>query len=285
MSSPSRAEPKVEEFSLSLFLATVVISFAALIVAAKFIMPEAMWRIQVSSPWWKWTVAFLAASLANCFLEFFLHRYVLHKPVIPFLRYFYRQHTKHHSLTRICRKRTPGGMDVPFVENLFPITEPEQTEASFFPWYTLPIFGAAMSPLFALAQWCFPSFPWFIAGFSSLAASLALYEVFHAIEHWAFERWAPLIEHPTQAWFWRRVYSFHLRHHAVIDCNEAISGFFTLPVADLAFGTCVVSKHLFTDKEKWEPTEFKSPRPYLFIRLCDRIAESMVKRQRMQSVS
>jgi hemolysin III len=83
-------------------------------------------------------------------MEFFFHRYVLHKPVAPFLSYFYKQHTHHHSLTRITRRRTPGGLEVNFVENFYPILEKEQKEASFFPWYTFVIFAAILTPFFAL---------------------------------------------------------------------------------------------------------------------------------------
>src|SRR5581483_1894077 len=124
-------------------------------------------------------------SLFNCFVEYFFHRYVLHKPVVPFLSRFYRQHTKHHSLTRIAKRRTPEGREVPFVENIYPVVEPEQGEASFFPWYSLAIFSLVVTPLLILGQWLAPSFPWFFSGYGALAFSLTLYEVFHAIEHWS----------------------------------------------------------------------------------------------------
>jgi len=62
---------------------------------------------------------------------------VLHKPAVPFLRRFYRQHTLHHALTRIARKQTRDGRGLMFIENKYPILEPEQNEAAFFhftPW-------------------------------------------------------------------------------------------------------------------------------------------------------
>ena len=40
------------------------------------------------------------------------------------------------------RRRTPGGMEVNFVENFYPIVNDEQKEASFFPWYTFVVFAA-----------------------------------------------------------------------------------------------------------------------------------------------
>lgn len=288
MSTPSIAHDHVEEeLSLPLFFATVIVSLAGLYGLLWLAAPQPVWLAQVGAAGWKFVAAFLLLKLLNCFVEFFFHRYVLHKPVVPFLSRFYRQHTLHHNLTRIGRKRTPGGREIPFVEdlprveNIYPITTKEQGEASFFPWYTLAIFGLLTTPLYALLQWLAPSFPWFVAGYASIATSLVFYEVFHAIEHWSFEKWAVLIEHPRWGRFWRKVYSFHLRHHAVIDCNEAISGFFTLPVADVAFGTWIFPKSLYTDGGEWEASEFTSPKPCRFIRWCDEASENIVRNRRL----
>ncbi len=273
-----------EEFSLWLFLLVVSVSFAAYIGLTWWLAPHAIWAAQVGSAWWKFAVTFLAISLVNCFMEYFFHRYVLHKPVLPFLSYFYRQHTHHHSLTRITRRRTPGGLEINFVENFYPIVKDEQKEASFFPWYTFAIFAGLMTPILIGLQWAMPSFPWMLGGYSALAASLMLYEIFHAIEHWSFEKWAPLIEHKTFGGFWRKVYSFHLRHHAVIDCNEAISGFFTMPVADWVFGTCVIPGVLYKHGQSVaEEKEFLSPHPIAPIRWLDRITDQMVKQRRLRA--
>jgi hemolysin III len=167
-----------------------------------------------------------------------------------------------------------------FIENKFPIVEPEQGEASFFPWYSMAIFAAILSPLLAGLQWVLPSWPWFFSGFAALAVSLTLYEVLHAVNHWPFETWEPLITHPRWGRFWRPAYAFHLRHHAVIDCNESISGFFGLPLADWVFGTCVMPKTIYADGEEWAPEKFVSPRPRWFIRRLDRWAAGFVKWRR-----
>jgi hemolysin III len=285
MSDRISTKPVVEEeFSIWLFLLVVSLSFAGVMGLVWWLAPEAVWVTQVGSTWWKYAAVFLGVSLFNCFMEFFFHRYVLHKPVLPFLSYFYRQHTHHHSLTRITRRRTPGGLEVNFVENFYPIVKDEQKEASFFPWYTFLIFAACVTPLLVLLQWLIPSLPWLIAGYSALASSLLIYELFHAIEHWSFEKWGPLIEHPRFGSFWRKVYSFHLRHHAVIDCNEAISGFFTLPVADWVFGTCVIPGVLYKHGQTVaEEKEFLSPHPTAFIRWLDRVTDSTVKQRRLRA--
>jgi|CZKI01.1.fsa_nt_gi hemolysin III len=280
--SPTPQEHEYPAFSLPRFIATVLASLAVLLGALKFIFPG-VWEAQILAPVWKGIAAFFALSLLNCFVEFIFHRYVLHKPAIPVFGRFYRQHTKHHALTRIARKPTRDGKGIMFIENKYPIVDTDQHEASFFPWYTLVAFGCILAPLYELLQWLLPTYPWFFSGFAALASSLVLYELVHAIEHWSLERWEPLIEHPRWGAFWRRAYSFHLRHHAVIDCNESISGFFCLPVADLAFGTLLMPRSIYADGAEWTPDEFKSPRPIWPIRMLDRAAEGVVQRHRAEA--
>lgn len=268
-------EHKHERFSPALFFLTVALSVAAFCVAVRFIAPD-IWSMQFRAPWWAFAAGFMAVSLLNCFFEFFFHRYVLHRPMIPGLARLYRQHTQHHALTRIARKPSRDGRGLLFVENKFPIVEPEQGEGSFFPWYSLAAFSAALTPAFILLHLLVPGIPWFLAGIAALATSMVLYEVLHAINHWAFERWEPLIEHPRWGWFWRPVYSFHLRHHAVIDCNESVSGFFGLPIADWVFGTCVIPPTIYADGETWKPENFTAPRPRAMIRWLDALAAQMI---------
>jgi hemolysin III len=277
--SSAAREIETEEFSLPLFVLTVLATLAGLLAALRLFAPGA-WTQQFLAPAWKGVVVFLVVTLVNCFMEYFFHRYVLHTPAIPFLRRLYRQHTLHHALTHIARKRGRDGRGILFIENKFPIVEPEQNEAAFFPWYSLAVFAVVLSPLLALLQWLLPSFPWFLGGFAALAVSLTLYEILHAINHWPFEKWEPLIVHPLWGRFWRPAYGFHLRHHAVIDCNESISGFFGLPLADWAFGTCVVPQTIYADGEEWAQDKFRSPQPRGFIQRLDAWAERVVQRRR-----
>jgi len=92
-------------------------------------------------------VVFVAVNALDCFFEYFFHRYALHKPVVPFLSRLYKQHTKHHGLTRIGRRRTAKGKEIPFIENIYPMVEPEQKEASFFPWFSLAAFALHALPV------------------------------------------------------------------------------------------------------------------------------------------
>lgn len=280
MSDPSKSShAEHEEFSLPLFIITVLATLAGFLAALRLFAPE-VWIAQFVAPASKAIVAFLVVSLVNCFMEYFFHRYVLHTPAIPFLRRLYRQHTLHHALTHISRKQTRDGRGVLFIENKFPMVEPEQGEASFFPWYSLAVFAVVMSPMLALLQWLLPSFPWFLSGFGALAVSLSLYEILHAINHWPFEKWAPLIGHPRWGKFWQPIYAFHLRHHAVTDCNESISGFFGLPLGDWLFGTCVIPQTVYAEGEEWTPDKFRSPQSCGFVRQLDTWAHNAVQRRR-----
>lgn len=282
--SPAPAHEHVEEeLSLPLFFATIAGSLAVLVGLFWLAAPKSVWMAQVGASAGKFIIAFLVIHLLACFVEYFFHRYILHKPVIPFLSKLYRQHTLHHNLTRIGRKRTASGREMPVVENIFPMTTPEQGEASFFPWFTLLAFGLVVTPILAILQWLMPTIPWFFGGYAAMTFSMVLYEVFHAIEHWPFEKWAVLIENKHFGAFWRKVYSFHLRHHAVIDCNEAISGFFTLPIADFCFNTWIFPKSLYTDGGEWDPKEFVSPKPVKLIRWMDQASDEIVRNRRLSA--
>jgi len=281
-SSDSHSSRKVEQFSPGLFFLTVALSLAGLFSVVRFAAPG-VWHLQLRATWWEFAVAALAISLFNCFVEYFFHRYVLHRPAIPGLGRLYRQHTLHHALTRIGRRPSRDGRGFLCVENKFPIVEPEQGEGSFFPWYSMLAFALVLAPVLTALEWLAPAFPWFVAGFAALACSLTLYETLHAINHWRFEKWAPLVDHPRWAWFWRPVYSFHLRHHAVIDCNESISGFFGLPVGDWVFRTCVIPPTIYADGEEWQAENFVKPRGAALIRWLDRVALRSVTAQRTQA--
>lgn len=282
MTSSPAAEPRHAPFSLSLFAFTIATTFAGLLALLRLLSPET-WNAQFTPPFWMAAVAFVAVSFGICFVEYFFHRYLLHTPAVPFLRRLYRQHTLHHALTRIARKPSRDGKGIIFIENKFPITEEEQHEAAFFPWYSMAVFAAVLTPFFIALQFVLPGFPWFVAGFAALANSLTLYEVLHAINHWPLEKWEPLITHPRWGRFWQPAYGFHLRHHAVIDCNESISGFFGLPVADWIMGTCVIPKTVYADGEEWSPEKFDRPRPRALIRMLDAWALASVRRNRARA--
>ena len=164
------------------------------------------------------------------------------------------------------------------VENEYPITAPEQHEASFFPWYALPVFALVMTFIFVPLQLLIPTFPWFFGGYFTLFLALTLYEGYHAIEHWPFERWAPRFDHPRWGWAWIKAYGFHLRHHAVLMCNMAISGFFLLPIWDWIFGTYVAMTSLYFTGGEWKSEDFAPPKPRWPLSLMIRWAKKIEQR-------
>lgn len=278
-----KAESK---FSVTLFAITVVLSVAGACGILALIAPG-VWKAQLAAPGWSLAVVFLLAHGCAAFVEFVFHRYVLHAPLIPFLSYFYKQHTLHHALTRVgYQKSKKGRENVPYlVENLYPIEHEKQYEASYFPWYTFAVFAALGCLVMVPVQLLLPTHPIFLGGFLAIAWSLSLYEIIHAIEHLPQTTWDRLVAQPRMGRFWRKAYAFHLRHHADIRCNEAISGVFALPVPDWIFGTYVDPETLYTHGRTAEPKEFVSPRPrFAIIRWLDTQAEKAIKRRRQRHV-
>lgn len=273
MDKVGKAEPK---FSVVLFSFTILISLAGFLLAL-FLIAPAVWKVQINAGFGSLVIVFLVTHLVNAFMEYVFHRYVLHAPLVPFLSYFWKQHTIHHGLTRVIRKKDIAGNS--FVENKYPIVDVSQYRASFFPWYSFLVFGLIFTPFLALIQWQMPDSPIFLGGFLALAWSISLYEIIHALEHFPLNSWNPLLNHRRFGGFWRLVYAFHLRHHADIQCNEAISGFFGLPIADWFFGTWVNHSLLYPDGGVVSVLEFQSPKPR-FIGWLDRLSVRIIEKRR-----
>lgn len=272
-------EPK---FSAHLFIVTVVVTLAGMAGLLALVAPS-VWQAQLAASWPAWLAVFLGVHVGAGVMEFFFHRYVLHAPLVPFLSYFYKQHTLHHALTRVGYQKSRKGSEVIpcLVENRYPIEEEKQFEASYFPWYSLIGFCLFASIFLVPLQWLLPQAPVLLAGYLAVAWSLSLYELIHAVEHWPQATWDRLISHPRFGGFWRKAYAFHLRHHADIRCNEAISGVFGLPLVDLVLGTYVDPETLYRHGQTVGPHEFVSPRPrFGVIRWLDRRAEQSIKRRR-----
>jgi hemolysin III len=276
------------EFSPTLF----VLINISLSIAIGFILwlalPASVFLVQWKTSLWKFIVVFLSMSMFNCFLEYVFHRYVLHKPAVRFLSRFYKSHTKHHALTHIGKRRLPSGREIPYVievvSNNFPMTKPEQRESAFFPWYSLIVFYVVITPVIIPLQIIMPTMPWLSVGGLAILSSLTLYEFVHAVEHWDPERLDYFLEHPKFGDFFRKAYSFHLRHHAVIDCNESISGFFTLPIADWVFGTFILPETLYVDGGEWNKKDFIRPVPCKSIAWLDKLADEIVLKHRQEEV-
>jgi len=273
---------KVRKLSLPLFVIVNTLTLAGFLFLVALVAPT-VWQNQVSTSWWSLTLTFLIVHLVNAFAEFFFHRYMLHAPIVPGMARLYRQHDLiHHRITEIGLNMT--NRQAPTVRNHYPIVEEHQHEASFFPWYSFMGFAAFATPFFALAQWLIPTVPIFLGGYLAIAWSMFLYEIWHMIEHWPYESWwKPRMKNPRWGWFWKKAYLFHVRHHADTKCNEAISGFFTLPVADWVFGTHVKAHISYEHGTPGKPEDFKPPKPRRMIVLLDKFATSAIQTYRVRN--
>lgn len=268
MSHSVTSADKIQKFSFLIFTITILSSVAVYLTAFALIAP-AVWQIGLQASFTSHIVVFLLCHLGYGLFEHPFHRYVLHSPLIPGLSRFFKSHTMHHGLTSITWREIG-------VRNFYPIIIEKQHEASFFPWYSYLVFILVATPFLILVQWIFPSAPIFLGGALALAWSISLYEILHAIEHKDFDTvWLPKLEHrnPYLRKFWRIAYSFHLRHHADIKCNEGISGFFGIPIADFLLGTWINPTTLYTHGSIVDKKEFESPTPVFFIRLLDDFAQ------------
>ena len=230
-----------------------------------------VWEVQITAPIGVFIITLLATHMVMGFVEFFFHRYVLHINAIPFLGHFYVQHNNHHKLTDITR-------DPLFVSNEYPIIKDKQHEHSFFPWYTFPLFSIAFTPFFILTYLLFPTLPIFLAGYSALMLSLVLYELIHNIWHMSLTTWEKLFKQKYFGGMWKNIYTFHLRHHANTQCNEAVSGFFGIPIPDLLFNTYVRANTLYPHKKIVDAKEFTPPNPIFLIRWLDAIFLKLSKK-------
>ena len=251
--------PRTEKFSPGAFAVQLLAQFGALLLAFRFALPG-LWARQFAAGPLALLLSFLGVHLFMCFFEWVFHRYVLHSIAVGGLAQFARAHRNHHGLTPIKLQPVAAGSDR-CILNRYPITAQEQYEDSAFPWWALLTFWAIFTPLLAAVQWLLPHAPILLGGYAAITFSMALYELLHATEHLPYEWWQRATEHPRLGALWSRIYGFHHMHHANISCNEAISGFFGLPVADWVFGTYHQPRELLLEGRMATARDFAIPRP------------------------
>ena len=275
-----------QRFSITRFSVLVVLQLAVLAFAVRQYFPT-FWAAQVGAGVLAFALVFLGMHLFNSFFEWFFHRYVLHAMTVWWLGRFARGHRHHHSLTSIRLLKPAAEGSDRFILNEYPITAEEQYPDSAFPAYALIAFWLLFTPLLVVAQLLAPGWPILLGGYAAIAWSMTLYEVLHAMEHWPYEWWQRATEHPRFGGFWRKLYGFHLMHHANIGCNESISGFFGLPIPDWCFGTYHQPKELLLEGRLATARDFAIGRPRAVVQFLDRWARRRETgiRQRPSGVS
>lgn len=277
---PAPAPEEHKPFSMLRFGILVVAQYGLLLAAVRFLAP-ALWARQFAAGWPALIGVFLGMHLLLCFFEWGFHRYVLHSITAPGLAWFANAHRNHHGLTPI-RLQSAGAGSGRYVLNRYPIVDDDQHHDSAFPVYALAGFWLFFTPLLIGLQLLLPRLPIVIGGYSGITLSMSLYEILHAIEHKPYEWWKGATEHPRTGPVWRKLYGFHHMHHANVSCNEAISGFFGLPLADWAFGTYHQPRELLLEGRMATAKDFAVPPPPPFVRWLDswaRRRESSIRRE------
>lgn len=269
----SSSLPRTEKkFSVTRFAVTIVLTFVSVLCIGALVLPEKVLYVQLHSPLSAYLYVFFSSQLPNCFTEWAFHRYMLHEPVFNwFYALYYKHHIRHHiALTPI----VPRELEQTW-RNRYPITEPKQYEASFFPWFTYAGFIIFAAPFAGIAQWLLPELPILITVLFSIAWSLTVYELFHAAEHVPVEAWKKWVF----SWLGKtgeKIYSFHQLHHALtsMKLNMGISGFvFGIPIADMVLGTFKLPSELLLEGAPVKPIDTYVPKPVFFVRWLDRIAK------------
>lgn len=262
-----------KRFSIKKYSALAMLQFALLILGIRVFLPS-VWANHMTSGVGAVMLVFLGMHLLNCFFEWGFHRYVLHAILFAWLRGPAIRHRLHHSLTPVRLGGRQDSAQGRTILNRYPIERQEQYESSTFPAWSLAAFWGLLTPVLVGFQVLFPKAPFLIGGYAAITWSLWCYEVVHHIEHLTFEWWEERIEHRRLGAIWKFVYGFHETHHANPRCNESISGFFSLPLADWLFGTHYQPKERLQDGRVATAKEFALPQPRRFVRWLDRLVGS-----------
>ena len=140
------------------------------------------------------------------------------------------------------------------------------------------------TPLVAPLQWLLPEAPVILGSMLAVTWSLILYELVHVAEHLSYEKfWKSKIFHPRYGRFFTKIYAFHVRHHANVKCNDAVGGFFGIPIPDFLFKTYLPSRAVLIHGVPADERDVAPPVPCWFIRILDRIAAKRM--QKIQAAS
>ena len=195
---------------------------------------------QMHAPSWEWWVA-LPVFIAGNFVEWFMHRYVMHKRVDVFaLRAIYERHTRQHHQ---------------YFTDLEPtIDTAREFRIVFFPWRVLVTLGVGGLSLGYLASLAFNPNVGYVV-FSTMVAQYLVYETFHYCCH-VHDNW--FVRHMP---FINTIRRHHTAHHNMgIMMKYNIN--LTFPIADWFMGTTDLRRgllgHLFNGySEKHVKEELK----------------------------
>ncbi|HUZ92659.1 MAG TPA: hypothetical protein VNG29_01530 [Candidatus Paceibacterota bacterium] len=264
-----------EKWGNTSYILVVCFTFAHIAVLAlglKFLFP-AVWARELHAGFVANIAVFLAFSAFNCFLEYFIHRYMLHAVVASWFRDIARRHGRHHGLTVIVidwmRRK---------IINRYAIERPEQYESVAFPNYTFAGLLGFCTAVIVPLQIMFPGAPLLFGGYAAAAVSYGLYEIMHQLEHKSDAWWEAHRRNPAVMYF-GTIYKSHKFHHLAPKYNMAIVGLLGgIPLADYVFGTFWSPDLPLADGVPVTEYYLARPEPCRLIGWLDRRAKTREKR-------
>ena len=183
--------------------------------------------------WWEWLVIPVAFAIANVF-EWWIHRYVMHRPVKGFMGIYKRHTLAHHQF---------------FTDQEPSFDDARDFRITFFPPYALAAFMAgSIIPAWLLGLAGAPNAGWLL-----LITNTALYlnyELFHYCCHVKDDH---LVRHIPLVNSIRR---HHIAHHNMAIMMEKNFNL-TYPIADWLFGTSDLDRGLVGHVFNGYDTRFK----------------------------
>lgn len=184
----------------------------------------ALWycSTQLNNPTWEWLLV-LPVFLAGNFVEWFMHKYVMHRRIDVFaLRAIYERHTREHHQY--------------FTDNDITIDTVREFRIVFFPWRVLIVLGVFGTGLGWIAAQIFNPNAGYIL-FMTMVCHYLVYEVFH------------LCCHVHENWFVRNMPFINtIRRHHTAHHNQGIMMHknmnLSFPIFDWIMGTSDLDRGL-----------------------------------------
>lgn len=184
----------------------------------------ALWycSTQLNNPTWEWLLV-LPVFLAGNFVEWFMHKYVMHRRIDVFaLRAIYERHTREHHQY--------------FTDNDITIDTVREFRIVFFPWRVLIVLGVFGTGLGWIAAQIFNPNAGYIL-FMTMVCHYLVYEVFHLCCH-VHENW--FVRHMPFINTIRRHHTAHHNQGIMMHKNMNLS----FPIFDWIMGTSDLDRGL-----------------------------------------
>jgi len=157
-----------------------------------------------------------AGVIYASFMEWLLHRFVMHRPFLGFSYPFRAHAVVHHQTFK--------------ADDSYHLSNEEDKHLIPMAWWNGPaIIAIAMIPMFLLAWWA-GSWGLAIGALAALAAYYGAYEYMHWCMH------LPKARRVEKSWVFHRLNGHHILHHRYMHKNFNV----VFPLADLCLGTLLL---------------------------------------------